>query len=447
MLMGAMARNKSFSVGVPCGGSVLSSKKSMNVSVPCGGRTPLSPQLATRCIGPANPALTQQSCSILPTAGHGKENSNVQIVEKKGDVAVWGPVRSQNVRVPRILCYGDSNTVGFFNEGRSFQSYGQSLAAELLEAGVPCEVAVCGLCSLTTLDMLNERSSQSVRTPIGPSGRGLLRMLEEDGSIDLVIIMSGTNDIGMRTNTTTIVQHVAQLHALCHERGVPPVVLAPTQGSGPACRLPRQQLADLLFKWASNATGVLDCVDVEDLVPRPVGKDGASSNPSAAVHWEPDDLHFSAAGSMALGQRLAPHVTSWLQQAASKSLGDIKSSPLNGGLGLAGGSANIAQKGRSGSPNGAINTLAAVSEKAAGMATAGGSLIVPAAVPSALATAGKSNSFSDKVSGVSVNGTKVQPKVPFQRQVSCGFSMVNAQRKFPRQGRSAPFPSQRIQLC
>jgi hypothetical protein len=34
------------------------------------------------------------------------------------------------------------------------------------------------------------------------------------------------------------------------------------------------------------------------------------------VHWELDDLHFSAAGSKTLGQRLAPRVSAWLQQLA-----------------------------------------------------------------------------------------------------------------------------------
>jgi lysophospholipase L1-like esterase len=254
----------------------------------------------------------------------GNEIGKVQVVEKKGDVVVWGPTGSRSANIPRVICYGDSNTAGYYNQGRRFYSYGRSLAAGLADAGMPCEVAVCGLCSFTTQDMLNERHSDIVPTQIGPSGRGLVRMLK-DVPADLVIIMTGTNDMGMSTPTAAIVQHVAQLHAVCHEFGVPTVALAPTQGSGHLCRVLRQELADSLFNWASTVADVVDCIDVEDVLPRPLGKDGASHQPGAGAHWELDDLHFSAAGSAELGQRLTSHVSSWLRIVASR---DSESKPV-----------------------------------------------------------------------------------------------------------------------
>merc|ERR1712146_662257 len=92
------------------------------------------------------------------------ESSNVQMLEKKGDVVVWGPPREeQSEERHRIICYGDSNTAGFCKNGQKFQPYGKSLASHLEEMAVPCEVSVCGLCSFTTQDMLNERSSGNVR--------------------------------------------------------------------------------------------------------------------------------------------------------------------------------------------------------------------------------------------------------------------------------------------
>jgi len=302
----------------------------VSVSVPVAAPRKLERQKSSRqpACGPSPRAVapgysterqTPRANMLGARPKHGKENnSGVQIVEKKGDVVVWGPARSQNgARLPRIICYGDSNTVGFCHDGRKFQPYGQTLVAELLEAGVRCEVAVCGLCSFTTQDMLKEKASKRVQPPLGPSGRGLLRMLEEDGVVDLVLIMTGTNDMGVQTSLPTTVQHIAQLHALCHDRGVPTVAISPTQGSGAGCREPRQRLADAIAKWAASATGVLDCLDVEDLVPRPVGKDGRSSLPASAAHWEHDDLHLSAAGSMELGRRLAPHASAWLQRLAA----------------------------------------------------------------------------------------------------------------------------------
>jgi len=246
-----------------------------------------------------------------------KENRAIQIVQRKGDVVVWGPPSSNeatDARLPRIICYGDSNTVGYCSGGRQFQAYGETLASELFAAGVPCEVAICGLCGYTTQDMLKEQSSECVMPPVGPKGRGLKRMLEEDGPADLVLIMTGTNDLGFHTGIPTIVHHVAQLHSICYQRGVPTVAIAATQCSPTHFRSLRQHLADSIAKWAGATPGVLDFLDVEDLVPRPVGKDGTSSNPSAAAHWETDDLHLSAVGSKMLGRRLAAYAVSWTRK-------------------------------------------------------------------------------------------------------------------------------------
>jgi len=248
-----------------------------------------------------------------------RENDGVHIVQKKGDVVVWGPRgRSKDgARLPRIICYGDSNTAGFCHDGRKFQPYGKSLASEMAMLGSPCEVAVCGLCGYTTEDMLREKASDYVRPNIGPSGRGLQRMLEEDGPVDLVIIMTGTNDMGFYTPLPTIVQHVAQLHSICHDRGIPTVAVAPTQCSGLSTRKMRQLLANELSKWARTSSSVISYLDVEDLLPRPVGKDGTSNNHAAAQHWERDDLHLSFAGSVKLGRALASHATTWMKKIKS----------------------------------------------------------------------------------------------------------------------------------
>lgn len=327
---------------------------------------------------------------------------------------VWGPSRSldagqDTASLPRIICYGDSNTCGYCSEGRKFMPYGKALATELLSMGMPCEVAVCGLCNFTTKDMLNEKGSDCVRTSIGPSGRGLQRMLAEDGPVSLVIIMTGTNDMGFKHDLKTIVQHVAQLHSICHDRGVPTVAISPTQGTNRTCRSLRQQLADLISKWAGAATGVLDCLDVEDVLPRPAGKDGASSTPSAAAHWEPDDLHMSAAGSGALGTRLAPHVASWLQLSAASS-GPVTNSkaPAHAAAPL---SSAVA------TPLGQVHRNVGLSDKAAAI-----SVQVSAALPSASRPSG-----------------------------GCGFAMANVQRQH-RSARAAPFTTRmfaqgQVQLC
>jgi len=292
--------------------SSLASQKSMRRS-PFGSFSLESESQAPTAL---NKDIARCNSLLAPTALN-KDISNVQIVERKGEVVVWGPTGRNDKKsapLPRIICYGDSNTVGYCNDGHRFEPYGKTMASELALAGMPCEVSVCGLCAYTTEDMLREKDSACVRPHVGPSGRGLRCMLDENGPADLVIIMTGTNDLGFHTPLPTILQHVMQLHAICHERGIPTVAVAATQGSGPACRAMRQRLADMIARWAKTSKFVFDFLDVEDLVPRPVGKEGASNYPGAAKHWEKDDIHLSAAGSVKLGRRLAPLASTWLKK-------------------------------------------------------------------------------------------------------------------------------------
>lgn len=210
----------------------------------------------------------------------------------------------------RILCYGDSNTAGYHSNGRAFQPYAQALAEGLMaHQGSPCEVTACGLSGFTTQEMLQEQANAVVRPPMGPAGKGLAYLLDAvdgRGPYGLVIIMTGTNDLGFYAPVPTIVQHVAQLHAVCHQRGVPTLIVAPTAHTAPQLQAPRRQLARQLEALAAQTPGVLGFVDVEDLVPR-----------SARGVWEMDQLHLSPAGSTQLGHSLVPMVAAALAAATT----------------------------------------------------------------------------------------------------------------------------------
>lgn len=113
----------------------------------------------------------------------------------------------------------------------------------------------------------------------------------------------------------SIVQSIKQLHAMCHDMGVPTVALAPTTGMSPPLRALRQALCDFLIGFAASSPDVLACLDPEDLLP---GKGGTSNYPGAAGNWEQDGLHMTRTGSCVLGRRLAPYLAQILEGGYSK---------------------------------------------------------------------------------------------------------------------------------
>lgn len=200
----------------------------------------------------------------------------------------------------RILCYGDSLTVGFSANGTQFEPYGRAMSESLAAAGVSCEILVCGLSGRKAREMAASQGGSLVDI-VGLHGKGLARILDEDGAFDLVIIMAGTNDMGVPGCHPQIFEDLKQLHSTCHARGVPTAALMPppAPGHGQARENERRSLLSLLQKIRSMP-GVLGCIDPAELVP-----------PSNSALWEKDGLHFSPAGSRVLGERLASLAIEW----------------------------------------------------------------------------------------------------------------------------------------
>lgn len=195
----------------------------------------------------------------------------------------------------RILCYGDSLTVGYCSSGQLFEPYGRALSQQLAAAGVACEVSICGLSGRTAKEMAAAATSTLVDV-CGNRGKGLRRALEEDGPFDLVIIMAGTNDMGHGTPLQSILQDIHSLHETCHARCVPTVALAPppAPGVGAAREALRQSFVGMLRTALQCMRGTVCCVDPADYVPL-----------ASPAFWERDGLHFSPLGSRTLGHHLA----------------------------------------------------------------------------------------------------------------------------------------------
>lgn len=213
----------------------------------------------------------------------------------------------------RILAYGDSLTAGYYEDGDRFSPYGATLA-KLLAPDFDAEVWVCGLSSLTAVQMVKRLSLKKIKDGAGRTGKGLQRIILEEGPFDLVLIMAGTNDLASSQNSRAIiVSSVLALHGACHELrlrtavlSVPPNAMvpldrqeAPTSSRRLAAYRARwEQTNARLKEWASGtgaADGAVLFVDTEPIVP--FTKDSEL--------WEEDGLHLSPAGSRQLGEGLA----------------------------------------------------------------------------------------------------------------------------------------------
>eukprot|EP00929_Paragymnodinium_shiwhaense_P025080 TRINITY_DN1524_c0_g1_i1.p1 TRINITY_DN1524_c0_g1~~TRINITY_DN1524_c0_g1_i1.p1 ORF type:complete len:347 (+),score=59.19 TRINITY_DN1524_c0_g1_i1:99-1139(+) len=196
----------------------------------------------------------------------------------------------------RVLCYGDSLTAGFCSNGALFEPYGRAMAEALGEAGVFAEVAVCGLSGGFASDF-NTKKRGSLTDVVSGHGKGLCRILAEDGPFDLVIIMAGTNDLGRNDAPRKILPSLKQLHRACHKHNIPTLAMAPPPAPirTPAQEALRVQLASLIRQWAlSEADGQVLFQDPAEFVPATTG-----------WIWESDRLHFTPAGSRSLGEKMA----------------------------------------------------------------------------------------------------------------------------------------------
>lgn len=200
----------------------------------------------------------------------------------------------------RVLCYGDSLTAGFCAEGRQYEPYGRALAEALSAVGVACEVSVCGHSGHTTAQMVANLDELAVSDVGGMIGKGLRRCLDEIRP-DLVVIMTGTNDLGKNAGPQTVCEDISRLHAVCHSRGVPTVALAPPPApmapQGSSFERRRRQLVSLMDRWSRTAACTLTFVDPGDLVP-------AQAGPGNRI-WDADKLHLSPNGSRVLARKMA----------------------------------------------------------------------------------------------------------------------------------------------
>eukprot|EP00405_Crypthecodinium_cohnii_P009874 CAMPEP_0206427142 /NCGR_PEP_ID=MMETSP0324_2-20121206/4844_1 /ASSEMBLY_ACC=CAM_ASM_000836 /TAXON_ID=2866 /ORGANISM="Crypthecodinium cohnii, Strain Seligo" /LENGTH=400 /DNA_ID=CAMNT_0053892325 /DNA_START=192 /DNA_END=1394 /DNA_ORIENTATION=- len=243
------------------------------------------------------PSATAATSSSPPSSFPGAPFSpaNLSAAGNSSDSQLCSEVSSSPTRKTRILCYGDSLTVGFCSGGRVLEPYGRAMSEQLIAAGLEVDIEVCGLSGRTAQEMVTSMQGSLIDV-IGLQGKGLARALAEDGPYDLVVIMAGTNDMAFGSGGDSLLSNLYQLHSICHSHGTPTVALAPppAPGKGREREIARFELAERLKGMASSMPGVAACMDTSELMP-----------PADMTLWDSDGLHFSPAGSCAFGRGLA----------------------------------------------------------------------------------------------------------------------------------------------
>jgi len=209
--------------------------------------------------------------------------------------------------------YGDSLTAGF----PCYEPYAKSLISKLDSSGVSAEVVGCGLCGMTAVEMARGLESEQLRDNFGRMGPGLGKLLAEQGPFDLVIIMVGTNDVGgAQYSAEEVLASLKKMHKACWAAGTPTVALSVPESTvtGTSQFLQAQRkwhaVNNALATWAQSEQGNNQFKGLVNSARLPAFDHAARSRGL----WDPDNLHFSAAGSREFGSKLAPVVAAHLQK-------------------------------------------------------------------------------------------------------------------------------------
>ena len=197
--------------------------------------------------------------------------------------------------IAQAFAYGDSLTAGVYHFQRQFP-YAPYLEKKLRETAKPGEVFTVqhrGLPGWTTGQMLNVMDDEA---------KGLLSAIRDIESLSVVVILSGTNDLGYKEEAETIVDNLLKLHSECHAAGVPYTIAIAVP---PSSYQSRDSVA------AEKASYVNEKL-----------REHCEKNPKMTFHpfpfpfeasgdnWDSDGLHFSEKGYILLGESLADPVRS-----------------------------------------------------------------------------------------------------------------------------------------
>jgi lysophospholipase L1-like esterase len=115
----------------------------------------------------------------------------------------------------RLLTYGCSLTAQYSHYLR-----------EQFNPDIGLDVWMCGLCGRTAAELVRMADQPTIEDEACRVGKGLHHILARDEPFQIIVIMAGTNDLGMGYPPGDVVRNVISLHRMCHTHGIRTVALS-----------------------------------------------------------------------------------------------------------------------------------------------------------------------------------------------------------------------------
>jgi lysophospholipase L1-like esterase len=205
-----------------------------------------------------------------------------------------------STRNSRILCFGDSLTTGYCQDGWIYAPYAKTLSSELQ---TPADwVGFSGWTTQLLVDNMHKKTSLDGN---GFEKVNLVPQLDSS-SYSSCIIMAGTNDLCLIYSVEKIFSNLKTLHEVCHQRSIRTVGIGiPGSGFQEGCdeaAKKSHEVSLMLKQWIETLPkGRAMYMEF------PIPFSRSSSN------WESDGLHLSESGYAELGKLVAAQIKSFVQ--------------------------------------------------------------------------------------------------------------------------------------
>mmetsp|Transcript_15169 Transcript_15169/g.22202 ORF Transcript_15169/g.22202 Transcript_15169/m.22202 type:complete len:247 (-) Transcript_15169:25-765(-) len=231
-------------------------------------------------------------------------------------VTILMTMQSCNSLAPqKIFCFGDSLTAGTSPDFQEEFPYGPHLEKALQKdpafgssSSPPPLVRWRGLPGWTSSNLVSNGGLSAILDKINSGS----------GSVDLLILLAGTNDLGYESDCDVIFKSITSLHEIAHSQGVRTVALGiPTSAWQAQCESAKTLASAVNSKleaWADGDERGKNQGKLATFVPFPIREYARDSG-----LWSSDGLHFSKKGYEFIGECLSKPVAGILAERKVKS--------------------------------------------------------------------------------------------------------------------------------